>query len=66
MPEDDGYLAPEAWAAQAPEKKGSWWPAWHAWLVGHSGDQVKPPGMGKARAGFDPLCDAPGTYVLQG
>ncbi len=51
----------EDWVAGAVERPGSWWPDWHAWLAGISGDQVKAriPGEGPLPA----LCDAPGTYV---
>ncbi len=51
----------EEWVAGAQESPGSWWPDWHAWLAGISGDQVKArvPGEGALPA----LCDAPGTYV---
>lgn len=62
--EGEPYVAPEEWLATTKEREGSWWPTWQAWLAKCSGDQVKPPGMGKARAGYPPLCDAPGTYVL--
>ncbi len=62
--EDEPYIAPEQWFATTKEQAGSWWPAWQAWLDRNSGEQVKLPGMGKARAGYAPLCDAPGTYVL--
>ncbi|MDX2234208.1 MAG: class I poly(R)-hydroxyalkanoic acid synthase [Hyphomonadaceae bacterium] len=51
----------EDWMASAVERPGSWWPDWHAWLAGISGDQVKArvPGDGPLPA----LCDAPGEYV---
>ncbi|MHA1547088.1 MAG: poly-beta-hydroxybutyrate polymerase, partial [Alphaproteobacteria bacterium] len=61
----DPYVAPDEWIAATKERDGSWWPAWQAWLAKLSGDRVKPPAMGNAKAGFAPLCDAPGTYVLQ-
>ncbi|GBE44220.1 MAG TPA: alpha/beta fold hydrolase [Rhizobiales bacterium] len=63
--EGDTYLAPDEWFAMTKERGGSWWPTWQAWLAEHSGDRVKPPNMGDAKAGLAPLCDAPGTYVLQ-
>ncbi|KGJ03932.1 poly-beta-hydroxybutyrate polymerase [Paracoccus halophilus] len=51
--------------AQEP-RQGSWWPAWHDWLISHDGDElVDPPTMGAPDRGLPPLCDAPGTYVLQ-
>ncbi|MCL6469762.1 MAG: alpha/beta hydrolase, partial [Ralstonia sp.] len=57
--------APDDWLASAPATDGSWWPAWHAWLVAHASGSalVKPPKMGVP--GLPPLADAPGTYVLE-
>jgi polyhydroxyalkanoate synthase len=60
---DDRYIDPEAFLAQAPQKQGSWWPEWVAWLAVRSGEPVAPPAMGGAD--HAPLGDAPGTYVLQ-
>jgi len=60
---DDRYVDPESFLAQAPQKQGSWWPEWAAWLAARSGEPVDPPEMGTA--GSIPLADAPGTYVLQ-
>jgi polyhydroxyalkanoate synthase len=61
---DDHFVDPETWLAQAPRKHGSWWPEWVAWLNERSGEPLAPPAMGTA-AGYPPLTDAPGTYVLQ-
>jgi polyhydroxyalkanoate synthase len=61
----DRYVDPEAFLAEAPQHEGSWWPALAAWLADHSGAACAPPGMGAEAAGYGPLCDAPGTYVLQ-
>ena len=60
---DDRYIDPDAFLAQAPQKNGSWWPEWAAWLGARSGEPVDPPEMG----GTDhaSLADAPGSYVLQ-
>jgi polyhydroxyalkanoate synthase len=60
---DDRYVDPETFLAQAPQKHGSWWPEWVAWLAAGSGESVDPPKMGAAD--HAPLADAPGTYVLQ-
>jgi polyhydroxyalkanoate synthase len=62
---DHAYVDPEVWAAETPVCQGSWWPEWTAWLARHSGVPVAPPKMGAADAGFAPMGDAPGTYVLQ-
>jgi polyhydroxyalkanoate synthase len=51
----------EEWQAGAVERPGSWWPDWHAWLAGISGDQVK--ARDPAKGPFPVLADAPGTYV---
>ncbi len=59
----DAYVAPEEWFATTPEREGSWWPAWQAWLNEHSSGEVKPPAMGGAQKELQALCDAPGTYV---
>ncbi|SLN66255.1 PHA/PHB synthase family protein [Oceanibacterium hippocampi] len=61
----DKYVAPEAWQAMVPRREGSWWTAWQPWLAGHSGGLTAPPAMGAPDKGLPPLCDAPGTYVLQ-
>jgi polyhydroxyalkanoate synthase len=63
---DDRYVDPDRWLATAQMKEGSWWPEWIAWLDARSGALVASPPMGAARAGYAPLADAPGTYVLQG
>jgi polyhydroxyalkanoate synthase len=63
---EDRYLDPDTWEAAAPRKHGSWWPEWVTWLEQRSGASISPPGMGAASKGYSPLCDAPGTYVLQG
>jgi polyhydroxyalkanoate synthase len=62
----DRYLDPDAWEAAASRKEGSWWPEWVAWLEQRSGASVSPPAMGAVTKGYAPICDAPGTYVLQG
>ena len=62
---DDPYSDPEAWAAQTETKDGSWWPEFAGWLKARSGDLASPPPMGAPERGLKPICDAPGTYVLQ-
>jgi polyhydroxyalkanoate synthase len=60
----DRYVDPESYVAGAPRRDGSWWPEWAAWLAAHSGAPHAPPRMGATAAGYAPLGDAPGTYVL--
>lgn len=59
------WLAPDDWLARAERKDGSWWPEWTAWLDEHSGDPIRPPGMGAPDRGYPVLAPAPGTYVHQ-
>jgi polyhydroxyalkanoate synthase len=56
-------LGPEEWQRDTAPQDGSWWLEWNAWLERHSRRRVDPPPMGAP--GFVPLCDAPGTYVLE-
>jgi polyhydroxyalkanoate synthase len=59
------YVDPQVWQADVPASAGSWWPAWTRWLAAHSGAPVPPPAMGARAAGYAPIADAPGTYVLE-
>jgi polyhydroxyalkanoate synthase subunit PhaC len=61
----DRYTSPETWADETDAHDGSWWEAWATWLGSHSGAMTAPPDMGNAVAGYAPLGDAPGTYVMQ-
>jgi polyhydroxyalkanoate synthase len=56
-------LGPDEWLAATPPRDGSWWTAWNDWMKKRSGLPVDPPPMGAS--GHLPLCDAPGTYVLE-
>ncbi|MGC1181705.1 PHA/PHB synthase family protein [Legionella sp.] len=57
---DSSYLDPMTWLSEAEKKTGSWWLAWHKWLVKQSSPrQIKSPLLNKK------LPDAPGDYVLQ-
>ncbi|MDQ1185904.1 class I poly(R)-hydroxyalkanoic acid synthase [Agrobacterium cavarae] len=53
----------EEWQQQSSVHTGSWWPHWQNWLEAQSGEKVwaRIPGDGR----LTPLCDAPGTYVLE-
>lgn len=60
------YVDPDSWLEQAEKRDGSWWGAWTGFLTAQSsGERVAPPTLGNAAAGYPPLCDAPGTYVMQ-
>jgi polyhydroxyalkanoate synthase len=59
-------LTPQVWFETTPPKAGSWWPIWQHWLAQHSAPaRVAPPPLGCAAAGYPPITDAPGEYVLQ-
>jgi polyhydroxyalkanoate synthase len=58
------HLSHKEWREKAPDYQGSWWPAWHKWLVEKSMGKTKPPRMGNASKGLKPLRAAPGEYVL--
>jgi polyhydroxyalkanoate synthase len=63
-PEGEAVPATAAeWRATASRHDGSWWTDWAVWLGARGGDMVKPPALGSAA--HPPLCDAPGTYVLE-
>ena len=62
---DSKYLDPDAWLQAAQKCEGSWWPDWAAWLQTRSGKPMAKPTMGAPARGLVPICDAPGTYVLQ-
>jgi polyhydroxyalkanoate synthase len=62
---DDRYVDPEVWLQTTPAREGSWWPAWVAWLDAHSGARGALPKMGGGAGAYAPLCEAPGTYVLE-
>ncbi len=61
----DLYVDPDQWQAENELVDGSWWPVWDAWLDARSSsERVAPPKMGRAKAGYKPLRDAPGLYVF--
>ncbi len=53
------YLSPEQFLDMAEYREGSWWPAWHDWLVAHSTERCT------RQAPARDLADAPGAYVLE-
>ena len=52
-----------AWLAGAQRHDDSWWTDWTAWLAARSGVKANAPPMGSAA--YPPICDAPGTYILE-
>ncbi len=58
------HLGSEEWLATTAPQPGSWWGAWAKWLAAKSGARGAPPALGAAAAGYPPLGDAPGEYVL--
>jgi polyhydroxyalkanoate synthase len=62
----DKYVDPDTWQSTVPMREGSWWPAWQDWLTQHSSaGNAEPRIPGATSRKCTPLCDAPGTYVLQ-
>lgn len=55
----DPWIEPESWLPHAGRHEGSWWEAWHAWLVAQ-GQGVTVPARPIDDAS---LPDAPGRYV---
>ena len=53
----------DEWEKETMQQDGSWWLDWNTWLDRRSGARIAPPPMGVP--GALPLCDAPGTYVLE-
>ena len=56
-------MSADEWYSGAEVHRGSWWDHWTAWLKPRSGRRVPAP----CRLGNDsyqPLVDAPGTYVV--
>jgi polyhydroxyalkanoate synthase len=54
---------PDAWLSDATKREDSWWLDWIPWLEERSGELIAPPTMGNDS--FQPITDAPGTYVLE-
>jgi polyhydroxyalkanoate synthase subunit PhaC len=53
----------DEWLAGAQKHEGSWWIDWSAWLQARSGERIFAPPVGSAA--HPPICEAPGTYVLE-
>lgn len=52
------------WFESATEVQGTWWPHWSEWIRMRSGAQKKAPAKVGSKV-HAPLCDAPGSYVLE-
>lgn len=65
LKEDDRYIDPDQWHRQTKKNNGSWWPAFERWITEESSEKITPPEMGSEKAGYTPIIDAPGTYVLE-
>jgi polyhydroxyalkanoate synthase subunit PhaC len=63
-PHEGRTLGPDEWERATTPQDGSWWVEWNKWLEERTTGQIDPPQIGAP--GFMPLCDAPGTYVLEG
>lgn len=60
---DPPPMTAEEWLNGAQKHEGSWWSDWVGWLGLRSGRKKPSPPVGSAHQ--PPLCDAPGTYVLE-
>ncbi|TLZ32512.1 MAG: hypothetical protein E6K29_01340 [Gammaproteobacteria bacterium] len=59
-------LTPDEWLKRAPQREGSWWPAWQRWLIEHSSARREPArSVGAGGGPSATLEDAPGSYVRQ-
>ncbi len=61
---DGRYSDPDTWFEETPECEGSWWTEFADWLKVRSGRKTSPPMMGAPEDGLEPICEAPGNYVL--
>ncbi len=58
----DNPADPQEWLEGAQQVKGSWWDDYAGWVAERAGDvRNKPTRMGSAS--YEPICDAPGSYV---
>ncbi|WP_028879516.1 PHA/PHB synthase family protein [Terasakiella pusilla] len=63
--DNDRFVPPMEWAEKQPVHEGSWWEPWQEWIKSNSSKQVAPPIMGTPEGDYQPICDAPGTYVFE-
>ncbi len=59
----DHIRDPDLWLDHQEEQKGSWWPDWVEWLNGNCGEMR--PALKVGNKKYQPLCDAPGEYVVE-
>jgi polyhydroxyalkanoate synthase len=62
-PYDGKYIDPDTYQSAAGTRDGSWWTAWQEWLAKRSGERAAVPPMGAPDKGYNPLEEAPGTYI---
>ena len=61
--------SPDAWAEDATEMAGSWWPDWQRWVTAQGASQgasqggERTPARHPGDGGLQPIEDAPGSYV---
>ncbi len=54
---------PDQWLLAATTYRMTWWEDWAKWIGARAGGMRKPPRMGSRK--YQPISDAPGTYVLE-
>jgi polyhydroxyalkanoate synthase len=54
---------PDQWLAAATTYPMTWWEDWAKWITARAGAMRKPPKVGSRK--YQPITDAPGTYVLE-
>jgi polyhydroxyalkanoate synthase len=64
-PFDAPFKDADDWRDDVAPQNGSWWDAYSLWLKERSGPVGRLPSMGQEGGIYSPLCDAPGSYVLQ-
>jgi polyhydroxyalkanoate synthase subunit PhaC len=60
-PAHSAWVEAEQWLRQAPQREGSWWREWHAWLA----ERSTAPRRARPIPATAALGDAPGEYVMQ-
>ena len=57
--------SPDAWAEDAVEMAGSWWPDWQRWVTAQGASQggERAPARHPGDGGLRLIEDAPGSYV---